>query len=60
MMSLAETNHQTQPGHPSRMPLAEANQQLKSTFHNRFSIHQQLNPHFIIGLKFINNLINIS
>jgi hypothetical protein len=59
-MPLAEANHQTQPDHPSRMPLVEANQQLKSTFHNRFNIHQQLNPHFIIGLKFINNSINIS
>jgi hypothetical protein len=27
-MSLAEANHQTQPDHPYRMPLAEANQQL--------------------------------
>jgi hypothetical protein len=45
-MSLVETNHQSQPGHLSRMPLAEAN--------------QQLNQHFIIGLTFINNSINSS
>jgi len=43
-MSLAETNHR-QPNHPSQMPLAEAN--------------QQHNQHFIIGLTFVNNSINI-
>jgi hypothetical protein len=33
-MTLAEANHQKQPDHPSRMPLAEANHNTHSTFHN--------------------------
>jgi len=45
-MSLAEANHRTQPNRPSWISLAEAN--------------QQLNQHFIIGLTFVNNSINIS
>ena len=64
-MLSAKVNHQSQPSHPSQMPLAEANQQLNEHFiigltfinlikiHNRFNIHQQLKQIFIIGLTFI-------
>ena len=72
-MPLAEANHQTQPDHPSWMPLVKANQQLNQHFiigltfinnstniHSQFNIHRQLNQHFIVGLTFVNNSINIS
>jgi hypothetical protein len=62
-MSLAKINHQSQPGHPSRMPLAKANHQSHPDHPSLMRLveaNQQLNQSLIIDLTFINDLIHIS
>ena len=61
--SSSEANHRTQPSHPSWMSLAEANnrtQPNRPSWIPSAEANQQLNQHFIIGLTFVNNSINIS
>ena len=61
-MPFVEANHQSQPGHPSRMSLAEANHRTQLDHPSRMPLaeaNQKHNQHFIIGLTFVNNSINI-